>query len=117
MMYNIVRDLGYTGRGDKSSKRKTFLRITLPEIVEKFQNKNLDEITDSSDDLQGEEVTIMISSNINDIYTRLEILLGLKISGHTDTLTEVSNLKDELYRRGDIKNEQQYRIAPNNFQT
>ena len=35
--------------------------------------------------LQGEGVKIIIPSNIIDIYTRLEILLGLKLSGHTDT--------------------------------
>ena len=40
--------------------------------------------------------------------TRLEILLGLNLSGHTDTLTEASNLIDELYKRGEIQNEQQY---------
>ena len=38
-------------------------------------------------------------SIIIDIYNRLEILLGLKLSGHTDTLTEASNLIDELYKR------------------
>ena len=38
-----------------------------------------------------------------DIYTRLEVLLGLKLSGHTDILTEASNLIDELYKRGEIK--------------
>ena len=31
---------------------------------------------------------IIISSNIIDIYTRIELLIGLKLSGHTDTLTE-----------------------------
>ena len=41
---------------------------------------------------------IIIPSNIFDIYTRLEILLGLKLSGHSDTLTEASNLIDELYK-------------------
>ena len=34
--------------------------------------------------------------NIKDIYTRLEVLLGLKLSGHTDTLTETSNFIDDL---------------------
>ena len=38
----------------------------------------------------------IIPSNIIDIYTSLEILLGLKLSGHSDTLTEASNLVDEL---------------------
>ena len=56
---------------------------------------------------------IIIPSNIIDIYTRLEVLLGLKISGHTDTLTEASNLINELYKRGEIQNKQQYRNAIN----
>ena len=30
------------------------------------------------------------------IYTRLEILLGLTLSSHTDILTEARNLIDEL---------------------
>ena len=60
---------------------------------------------------------IIIPSNINDIYTRLEVLLGLKLSGHTDTLTEASNLIDELYKRGEIQNQQQYRNALNKFST
>ena len=66
--------------------------------------------------LKGQGIEkILIPSNIIDIYTRLEILLGLKLSGHTDTLTEASNLIDELYKRGEIQNEQQYRNAINKF--
>ena len=65
---------------------------------------------------RGIEKTI-IPSNIIDIYTRLEILLGLKLSGHTNTLTEASNLIDELYKRGEIQNKQQYRNALNKFST
>ena len=91
MMNNSLNDLGYTDIGDRDSKRKIFLTKTLPKLVEKTQ-KTFEEITDSSDDLQGEGVKIIIPSNITDIYTRLEILLGLKLSGHTDTLTEASNL-------------------------
>ena len=59
----------------------------------------------------------IIPSNIIDIYTRLEVLLGLKLSGHTDTLTEASNLIDELYKRGEIQNKQQYRNALDKFLT
>ena len=66
--------------------------------------------------IQGRGIEkIIIPSNIIDIYTRLEVLLGLKLSGHTDTLTEASNLIDELYKRGEIQNKQQYRNAPNRF--
>ena len=68
--------------------------------------------------LQGRGIEkIIIPSNIIDIYTRLEVLLGLKLSGHTDTLTEASNLIDELYKRGEIQNKQQYRNALNKFTT
>ena len=60
---------------------------------------------------------IIIPSNIIDIYTRLEILLGLKLSGHTNTLTEASNLIDQLYKMGAIQIEKQYRNAPDQFLT
>ena len=116
MMNNIINDLGYTGVGDRDSKRKTFLIKTLPKLVEKIQNKTFEEINDDSDsDLQGQGVKIIIPSNIIDIYTRLEVLLGLKLSGHTDTLTEASNLIDELYKRGEIQNKLQYRNALDKF--
>ena len=65
---------------------------------------------------QGIEKNI-IPSNIIHIYTRLEVLLGLKLSGHTDTLTDASNLIDELYKRGEIQNKQQYRNALNKYST
>ena len=54
--------------------------------------------------LKGQGVKITVPSNIIDIYTRLEILLGTKLSSQTDTLTEASNLIDELYKRGEIQN-------------
>ena len=60
---------------------------------------------------------IIIPSNVIDIYTRLEVLLGLKLSGHTDTLTKASNLIDELYKLGEIQNIQLYRNALNKFST
>ena len=115
MLNNIIRDLGYTGRGDHQSKRKTFLTEKLPKLVEDIQNKTFEEITEDSDDLQGKGIKIIIPSNIIDIYTRLEVLLGLKLSGHTDTLTEASNLIDELYKRGEIQNKQQYQNALDKF--
>ena len=68
--------------------------------------------------LRGRRIKkIIIPSNIIYIYTRREISLGLKLSGHTDTLTEASNLIDELYKRGEIQNKQQYRNALDKFTT
>ena len=116
MMNNIIRDLRYTGDDDRNSKRKLFFTKTLPKLVEDIQNRTFEEITDDSDDLQGEGFKIIIPSNIIDIYTRLEVLLGLKLSGNSDTLTEASNLIDELYKRGEIQNKQQYRNALSKFQ-
>ena len=67
--------------------------------------------------MEGQGIPIIIPSNKTDIYTRLEVLLGLKLSGHTETLIEASNLIDDLYKRGEIQNKQQYRDALNKFQT
>ena len=52
VMNNIIKDLGYTGVGDKSSKRIFFQKITILKLAEEVQNKTFDEITDDSDDLQ-----------------------------------------------------------------
>ena len=107
MMNNIKRDLGYTGIGDRPSKRKTFFTITLPKSVEDIQNKTFNEI-----DLEGQGVKIVIQSNIIDIYTRHEILLGLILSGHTEILIEAKKLLDQLYKIGEIQNELEYPNAP-----
>ena len=115
-MFNIITDLEYAGASDRDSKRKTFFPKKLPKLVEEIQNKTFEEITDDSD-LEGQGLKIIIPSNIIDIYTRLEVLLGLKLSGHTDTLTEASNLIHELCRQGEIQNQQQYRNALDKFST
>ena len=91
----------------------------LPKAIEETRNPPLPAIenVDDSSDLEGEGVKTIIPSNIIDIYTRLEALLGLNLSGHTDTLTEASCLIDELYKRGEIRNKQQYQNALNKFST
>ena len=102
----------------KSARKKDAL-YNLPKEKAKVRNPSLPSIENAavSDDLQGEGVKIIIPSNIINIYTRLEILLGLKLSGHTNTLTEESTLIDELYKRGEIQSEQQYRNAIDKFST
>ena len=118
MMNNNINDLGYTVIGGISSKRKTFFTITLPKLVNNIQSKTLDEIIDNPSDLQGQGIEKNTRpSNIIDNYTRLEILPGLKLSGHTNTLTEASNLIDELYKRGEIQNEKQYGNALDKLNT
>ena len=89
----------------------------IPKAIDKNRNPPLPAIenVEDSSDLEGEGVKPIIPSNIIDIYTRLEVLLGLKLSGHTDNLTEASNLIDELYKRGEIKNKQPYQNALNKF--
>ena len=67
--------------------------------------------------VHGQGVTNFIPSNIIVIYTRIEILLGLKLSGHTDTLTEAGNLIDELYKKIEIFNKQQNENALDKFYT
>ena len=89
---------------------------------DKYIQSNLDDdisrILNLDNKFKGRGVEkIIIPSNIIHIYTRLEVLLGLKLSGHTDTLTEASNLIDELYKRGEIQNKREYRNALAKFQT
>ena len=82
----------------KSARMKDALYI-LPKAIAKVRKPTLapiESIEDVSDDLQGEGVKTIIPSNITVIYAKIEILLGLKLSGPTDTLTEASNLIDEL---------------------
>ena len=45
---------------------------------------------------------LFIPPHIIDVYTRSKVL-GIKLSGHTNTLTEASKLMDELYKRGQYK--------------
>ena len=117
MLCNILKDVNYTGTGDRPSNRKKFSTIELLKKVSEIQNMIFKENIDDSEDLEGEGLKIIIQPNIIDNYTRLEVLLGLNLSGQTDTLTEASNLIDEIYKRGEIKNKQQYRNALNKFTT
>ena len=94
-------------------KPKGIAKIEIPtlpviEEVESFYE-------DTPYDLEGQGFKIIIPSNIIDIHTGLEILIGLKLSGPTDTLTKSGNLMDELYKRVQIQNEQQYRNALDKF--
>ena len=110
---DILQKTGYYNRKSTNGRltgRDRYIKYDLDDDVRGILN------LDSK--LSGEGIEkIILSSNIIDIYTRLEILLGLKLPGHTDTLTEASNLIDELYKRGEIQNEQQYRNALNKFST
>ena len=121
-VFHILKNVGFFDNIHKKCLKLARMRDALhdlPKAIYKIQNPPLptfENVGDSSY-LQAGGVKILIPSNIIDIYTRLEILLGLKLSGHTDTLTEAGNLKDDLYERGEIQNEQQYRNAFNKFHT
>ena len=67
------------------------------------------------DDLEGQGLKIVILSNSLYTYNRLDTLLGVQLSGHTDTLTQASNLIDDLCKRVEISNEQQYLNALDEF--
>ena len=72
-----------------------------------MKRSNQTETECDDDDLEGQRFEKIINPlNIIDVYTKLETLLGLKLSGHTNTLTEASNLIDELYKRSETQTEQ-----------
>ena len=99
------------------NRKKTFPPETVLKEVKDIQNKTFDEIIDNSDDSQGEAKISITLSNVIGIYTRVEILLGLNLSGHTDILTVSSNLIDKLYKKREFQNQQQYRNTLDKFNT
>ena len=80
------------------SNQKVLKKITdeFPGTVAVIEAKLLD-------DIKGERMKNIIPSIIIDIGIRLEVLLGSKLFGHTDTRTEASNLKDEVNQRGEVQ--------------
>ena len=110
---DLLQGVGYNNRKPtkgRISGRDKYIETNLDNDVRKILNLDTE--------LKGRGLEkIIIPSNIIDIYTTLEVLLGLKPSGHIDFLTEASNLIDELNKKGEIQNERQYRNAPNKFNT
>ena len=89
---------------------------------DKYSKNNLDndqrKLLNLDTNFKGRGIEkLIIPANIIDIYTRLEMFLGLRLSGHTKTFTEASNLLDEIQKRGEIQNKQQYRKAHKKFST
>ena len=117
-VYDIQKCTGFYflkhTKGLKTARMRDAI-CNLSKEIAKIRNPPLPAIEKESDIIEGEGVKFIIPSNIIDIYTRLEVLLVLKLSGHTDTLTEASNLIDELYKRGEIQNKQQYQNALNKY--
>ena len=86
-------------RGEAKSGRYKYIRDTLDDDVDKILN--------SPYLFQVQGMKIIVPSVIIGFWTKLEVLLGLKLSGHTNSLTETSNLRDQLYKRGKIQTGQQ----------
>ena len=120
-VFEILKKFGFCGNVPKigfNSARKKDALYNFPKEIAKIRNPTLSSIeneADSSDLKEG--LKIFIPSNIVDVYTRLEVLLGIKLSGHTDTRIEASASIDQLYKMGEIENKQQYQNALNNIST
>ena len=116
-VFIVLKNVGFYDKipkiGLKSAVKDAL--YNLPKAVFKIQNHILPAVENTSDEIQGEGAKITIPGNIIDICTKPDILLGLNLSSHTDTLTEASKLVDELYKRGEIQNKQQHRYALNKF--
>ena len=68
LLTNIfVNDLGYTGDGDKSTKRKKTFKIFAQKDAE-IESRSVDE--EVSDDLEGQKVNIFIPSETTDEYKK-----------------------------------------------
>ena len=71
----------------KNDLKKNIDKISIPPLALPVDKNEAESVVSESEGMK-----FIIPSNIIDICTRPEMLLGLKLSGHTDTLTEASNL-------------------------
>ena len=122
----ILNDINYNPNEDKSSTRQKYIKNQLKSRVQNILKTPVaaiasgesDEYESLESDLEGNGTkTIVVPSDSDEIWTRLQVLLGLKLSGHTDTLMEASQLLDALFKKGEIETEQQYRNAINKFKS
>ena len=79
------------------NNRETILNPTLPQLT-------YIEIEDKPDSLGGEGMEFLVTCKITDIWTRLQVLLEKKLSGHTDILTEARPLIDEINEIRELQN-------------
>ena len=120
----ILDEIKYKPYDDNKSKRRDYIKTKLLSRVQKILNPPIaaiasgesDEYESLESDLEGNGTkTIVVPSDSNEIWTRLQVLQGLKLAGHTDILIEASQLLDALFKKGEIKTEQQYRNAIDKF--
>ena len=85
-MFEILENVGFYNNipkiGLKSARRKDAL-YNLPKVIRNPLLSTIENVSDS--DLEGQGLEKIIPSIIIDIYTRLEVLLRLKLSGHSET--------------------------------
>ena len=89
-IFNILQKVGfYSMRHTKKlqSARLKDASSNLPTEIDKIRNPTLPTIENESNNLEGEGLKNIFPFKIIDICNRLKILLGLQLSGHTDTLT------------------------------
>ena len=122
----ILNDINYNPNEDNSSTRQKYIKNQLKSRVQNILKTPVaaiasgesDEYESLESDLEGNGTkTIVVPSDTDEIWTRLQVLLGLKLAGHTDTLIEASQLLDALLKRGEIETEQQYRNAIDKFKS
>ena len=124
----IIKEIKYDSKTDRKSKRREYIRDELPSRVRNILEPPIatiasgesDEYESIGSDIDGNGVKkriIVVPEGSDEIWTKLQVLLGFKLSGHTDTLIEASQLIDALFKKGEIETDQQYRNAINKFKT
>ena len=117
----ILNDINYNPNEDNSSTRQKYIKNQLKSRVQNILKPPVAAIASGESDeyetdLEGNGTkTIVVPSDSDEIWTRLQVLLGLKLAGHTDTLIEASQLLDALFKKDEIETEQQYRNAIDKF--
>ena len=115
----ILENISYNPKKNSYRTRRRYIEDNLKNRVDKLLNPYLakpkieieeesSEIEDGPNVLENERKKNILPSNVIDIWTRFEVLLGLKLNEPTDILTEASNKVDEISRKPEVEIEHQY---------
>ena len=100
---------------EENQRERKILHVNSKIVWKKVQFPNGD-IFYESKQIDKEGLIVIIPSKNKDIWTGLENLLGLKVSGYTDTLSEAPiNFDKWIIKKSGKQNDQQNRVAPDKF--
>ena len=112
----ILNDNTYDPYTDPKSKSQEYIKNKFSSRLEKLLNLTIaarasgesDKYESLGSDLESNGTkTIVVPSDFDEIWARLQVLLRIELAGHTHTLIVASQLLDSSFKKGEIEREEQ----------